>query len=772
MKKINKLLFYIITIGGFILLVYWISDKGKILEPEKFSIVTFPLGQLVQAEETHVLQNLLNNLKHPLSKLVLQIITILVAARLFGMLFLKIGQPMVIGEIVAGIALGPSLLGYLYPSASSFLFPLESLPNLQLLSQIGLILFMFVIGMDIDLSALRNRASDAIIISHASIVIPFAMGMGLAYYMYLQFAPANVPFHSFGLFMGIAMSITAFPVLARIIQERGWTRTHIGTMAITCAAADDITAWCLLAVVIALAQAGSVAGALMTVFIAILYVLFMILVLKPFLQRIGNAYPNREMLGKGSMAFFFLVLFSSSYTTELIGIHALFGAFIAGVAMPSGMDFRKIIIEKIEDVSLVLLLPLFFAYTGLRTQVNLLNEGGLWLSCGMVILIAVTGKFIGSAAVARFVGHNWKDSLSLGALMNTRGLMELIVLNIGYDMGILSPEVFTMFVLMALFTTFMTGPSLGFIGRMFLETKAKQITSRIAETGNKILISFGPALTGVRLLRLAGEISPKSDHQVNITALHLTQGTDMHPIHADSYAQESFRPLLDEAKAAGIKIETRYKVTDDVEHEILETAESQNYDLILIGSGKSIYKGSLLGSLIGIVNILSFRNILQVIKGKSPIIRRDDLIHEKARHLIENAPCTAGVFIDKNFEKAGSIFIPVLNKEDVFLLAFIKKFIKNSDSVIEIFDKEGVLTNNPAVNSEIESMNYHKHNAIRFIGRSEIEQNTFFGKHQLVLVSYNGWKTLVKSHKDWINKTPSSLIIKPGREFMPVPPEF
>jgi nucleotide-binding universal stress UspA family protein len=332
-------------------------------------------------------------------------------------------------------------------------------------------------------------------------------------------------------------------------------------------------------------------------------------------------------------------------------------------------------------------------------------------------------------------------------------------------MGILSPEVFTMFVLMALFTTFMTSPALSLIGRIFPETTVKQITSRIVETGNKILISFGSALTGVRLLRLAGEISPKSEHQVNITALHLTQGTDMHPIHADSYAQESFRPLQDEAEAAGIKIETRYKVTDDVEQEILETAESQNYDLILIGAGKSIYKGSLLGSLIGIVNILSFRNILQLIKGKNPIAKRDDLIHEKARHIIENAPCTAGVFIDKDFKKADSIFIPVLNKNDAFLLTFIKKFIENSGSVIDVFDKDGILANNPTVISEIESMNYLRPNAIRFIGSSEIGQNTSFEKYQLMLVSYDGWETLVKNHKYWISKTPSSLIVKPGKEF-------
>jgi Kef-type K+ transport system membrane component KefB len=766
MKRIKHLLFYIITIGGFVILMYYIASKGKILELDKLSLAISPFARNMQANTVSNFQNLLHNLQSPLAILVLQIITIIFTARIFGMLFVKIGQPMVIGEIVAGIVLGPSLLGNIYPVFSNFLFPAASLSNIQFLSQIGLILFMYVVGMDLDLSVLRKRASDAVVISHASIVIPFALGMGLAYYMYVHFAPPNVPFHSFGLFMAIALSITAFPVLARIIQERGWTRTPMGTMAITCAATDDVTAWCLLAVVISIAKATSIVGALITVGIAIAYVLFMIFILKPFIQRIGNAFPNSETLGKGGIAFFFLVLLVSSYLTELIGIHALFGAFIAGVIMPSDINFRKIIIEKIEDISLVLLLPLFFVYTGLRTQVGLLNEGHLWLMCGVVILVATAGKFIGSAVAAKFVGQSWKDSLTLGALMNTRGLMELVVLNIGFDMGILTPEVFTMMVLMALVTTFMTGPALNFINRIFPDIVIPQIITGIAETGNKILISYGPSLTGVKLLRLAGEMSPKSKNQANITALHLTKGTEVHPIHTDDYALESFQPLMDEAKQAGIRIKARYKVTNNIEQEILKTAKSQDFDIMLIGSGRSIFKGSYLGSFIGTLNAISLKNIFELFKGKNQFMKKDDLIHERARYMVENATCTVGVFIDNNFEKADSIFIPILNRDDAFLLAFIKKFIKNNKAVVDIFDKDGIFTNSPVINSEIENINYHKPDSIRFVSRGEIEDNSFFEKQQLMLVSYEGWKTLVKSYKNWTHKMPSSLIIKPGKELV------
>jgi len=408
-----------------------------------------------------------HNLEHPLAILLAQIITIIVIARFFGWMFKKIGQPSVIGEIIAGIFLGPSVVGMYFPEFSHVLFPTESLGNLQFLSQIGLILFMFVIGMELDLKVLKNKANDAVIISHASIVIPFALGMTLAYYVYYKFAPVGVEFLSFSLFMGIAMSITAFPVLARIVQERGLHKTKLGTIGITCAAADDITAWCLLAAVIAIVKAGSFVSALYVIGLAILYVIMMLFLVKPFLKRVGDLYSNNDNLSKPVVAIFFLTLIISSYCTEVIGIHALFGAFMTGAIMPDIAKFRNIFIDKVEDVALILLLPLFFVFTGLRTQIGLINDPYLWKITGFIILVAVVGKFVGSALAAKFVGQNWKDSLTIGALMNTRGLMELVVLNIGYDLGVLTSEIFTMMVIMALVTTFITGPSLDLINFIF-----------------------------------------------------------------------------------------------------------------------------------------------------------------------------------------------------------------------------------------------------------------------------------------------------------------
>lgn len=280
-NKLKNTIFYFAVTGGFTALIFWIVSKGKLLE----------IGRNIKASVSkesffnQFLESLTHNLSHPLAILLLQIITIIITARLFGWLFRKVGQPSVIGEIIAGIFLGPSVVGMYFPEYSALLFPAASLGNLQFLSQIGLILFMFVIGMELDLKVLKNKANDAVVISHASIIIPFALGIGLSYYIYNQFAPAGVEFLSFSLFMGIAMSITAFPVLARIVQERGIHKTRLGAIVITCAAADDITAWCLLAAVIAIVKAGTFASSLYVILLASVYVLMMLFLVKPFLKK-------------------------------------------------------------------------------------------------------------------------------------------------------------------------------------------------------------------------------------------------------------------------------------------------------------------------------------------------------------------------------------------------------------------------------------------------------------------------------------------------------
>ncbi|MES1181781.1 MAG: cation:proton antiporter [Flavobacterium sp.] len=466
MKKNWNWIFYLLMLIVFGIAIYQVLEKGHLQESNSHAA---PVNQVAKSVSSLQLftESFSSNLEHPLPILLLQIMVIVIVVRIFGFLFNKIGQPVVIGEIVAGIVLGPSILGAFFPGVFNFIFPAASFINLQFLSQVGLMLFMFVIGMELDISLIRKQAQEAVIISHASIVIPYTLGMTLALYLFKQFAPPNISFSSFALFMGIAMSITAFPVLARIIQERNLTRTKLGAMAITCAAADDVTAWCILAALIAIVKAGSSVSTLFTLGLVISYLLIMLFVIQPLIKKLGAIYNRNEVVSKPMMAIVFMILLLSAYSTEVIGIHALFGAFLAGVIMPQGLGFRKVVTDKIEDVSLVLLLPLFFVFTGLRTHIGLLNQGHLWITCGWIILVAIAGKFGGSTLAAKVVGQSWKDSLSIGALMNTRGLMELVVLNIGYDLGILSPEVFTMMVIMALVTTFITSPALNFINWIF-----------------------------------------------------------------------------------------------------------------------------------------------------------------------------------------------------------------------------------------------------------------------------------------------------------------
>ncbi|WP_094167132.1 cation:proton antiporter, partial [Flavobacterium psychrophilum] len=570
MKNLKNAFFYFTVTGVFTALIYWVVGQGKNLEIGRKIISP----SLKHTEWNQFLDSIKHNLHHPLAILLGQIITIIIVARFFGWIFKKIGQPSVIGEIIAGIFLGPSVVGMYFPEFSLALFPTESLGNLQFLSQIGLILFMFVIGMELDLKVLKNKANEAVVISHASIVIPFALGISLAYFVYYRFAPQGVEFLSFSLFMGIAMSITAFPVLARIVQERGIHKTKLGSIVITCAAADDITAWCLLAAVIAIVKAGSFISSLYVIALAVLYVLLMLFIVKPFFKRVGDLYSNNENLSKPVVAIFFLTLILSSYCTEVIGIHALFGAFMTGVIMPDVSKFRNIFIEKVEDVSLILLLPLFFVFTGLRTQIGLINDPYLWKITGYIILVAVIGKFIGSALAAKFVGQNWKDSLTIGALMNTRGLMELVVLNIGYDLGVLNSEIFTMMVIMALVTTFMTGPALDLINYIFKSKGILTPEEDIDTNKYKILVSFGNYEKGKSLLRLANSLIKKQKDVSTITAMHLSVSDEMHGFNLEDYEKEAFIPIIEESKLLNQDINTIYKATVDIETDIAEIANN------------------------------------------------------------------------------------------------------------------------------------------------------------------------------------------------------
>jgi Kef-type K+ transport system membrane component KefB len=390
-----------------------------------------------------------------LKLLFLQMAVILTTVRLTAAAFRFVGQPEVIGEMAAGILLGPSLLGRISPAMMNGLFPAGSLGALYTLSQLGLVLFMFLVGLEVRPESVRGSAKSVIVTSQASILAPFLLGGVLAWSLYPRLGN-GVPRLPFVLFLGAAMGITAFPVLARILADRKLMHTRAGVFAISCAAFDDLAAWCLLAVITAIASPGANQNQLLWRFAALIgYVLAMVFLVRPALRRLLPASANPDLARFAAAMIFLLV---SVWATEALGVHALFGAFMAGIVMPKGGKLQEGLRHRLESVTSVLLLPLFFAYTGLRTSVALLNSVELWLLCGLIIVVAVGSKLLVSGAIVHASGMPWRESLAVGVLVNTRGLVELVILNVGLDLHILSPTLFSMMVIMALSTTLMTAP--------------------------------------------------------------------------------------------------------------------------------------------------------------------------------------------------------------------------------------------------------------------------------------------------------------------------
>jgi len=751
MGKYRNTIFYTIVIIIACFLMYFTLHQGRMLEKDVVDVVSD------KSNWEEFLISFTDNLHHPLALLLFQIVAIVIVARIFGWFFNKIGQPSVIGEIIAGIVLGPSLFGMYFPEASAAIFPVESLGNLNLLSQVGLILFMFVVGMELDLKVLKTKAKEAVVISHSSIVIPFSLGMILAYFMYSTYAPQGVNFLSFALFMGIAMSITAFPVLARIVQEHGIQKTKLGTIVLTAAAADDITAWCILAVVIAIVKAGSVVSALYVIGLSVVYVLVMLKLVRPFLRHIGNLNANNQTLSKPVIAIFLLVLVVSSYTTEVIGIHALFGAFMAGAIMPESHKFRQIFVEKVEDVAVILFLPLFFVFTGLRTQIGLLNDIELWKAAGWIIVVAVTGKFVGSAVAAKYVGQNRKDSLTIGALMNTRGLMELVALNIGFELGVLTPEVFAMMVIMALVTTFMTGPFIDLFNKIF--KNKEEIEVSIDETKFKILFYFEQLTDGKNLLKIANTLTRNKQETSVVTALHMRNTSDVDLLD-DDYEEEVFLPIKEEARSLNQKVINLYKVSTDVDSEIVDVAHKGNYDILLRGLGSSIYDGTILGRLLGFTTrIINPEIIVDKVTGKEKFFEYSPF-DDRTRSVITNSKIPVGIFIDKDLKEVNKIFVPFFHESDKKLIPFILKFIQNNDSQIVIMDIKGHLKNNTFIKEEIRLIEQAKPNHIAVLSDAEIDLN-LIQQQDLILTTVLSWKNMIDKKYKWLKNTTSLLLIKP-----------
>lgn len=583
--------------------------------------------------------------------LLVQIALILGLSRLMGALFARFHQPQVVGEMAAGIMLGPSLLGLITGYAfhrgwvvmdlSDTLFPPETISYLGVLSQVGVILFLFLVGLELDPKLLRNRGHAAVVISHVSIIAPLLLGAGLTLFLYPRLFNDNqqMRFAPVALFMGAAMSITAFPVLARILTERNLTKTKVGAVAITCAAIDDVTAWCMLAFVVGVARAEGLQSAVVTAALSAVYVLVMFFGVRPFVARLRLLYEREGRVSQTVLAIVLLLTLASAWLTERIGIHALFGAFLMGAVMPKDPGFVRGLSEKLEDITVVFLLPIFFAYTGLKTQIGLLNSPEMWGLTLLIVVVACAGKWGGSTLAARACGMTWRESGAIGILMNTRGLMELVILNIGRELGVITPAVFAMMVIMALVTTFMTTPLLRLVlPRRLYETAALGTQAAAAvRRGFSVLIPVAQPRSGAPLLQLASTLIDPGGER-SIYALHLRRAADRDAYHPLSpaeerrpEAEEPLRPLLAHAERHRIPVEAISFSTSDVARAVAEVARDRQASLVLIGFHKPVFGRTMLGGAV--------------------------------HRVLETVETDVAVFVDRGFHGARRILVPYLAGE-------------------------------------------------------------------------------------------------------------
>jgi Kef-type K+ transport system membrane component KefB len=538
--------------------------------------------------------------EHPILLLITQLVVIILASRVMGWLVTLIGQPRVVGEMIAGLMLGPSLLGWLLPDIAGTLFPASSIPTLGLLAQLGVIFFLFVIGLELNPQLLRHRGHIAVVISHASIIAPFLLGGALSLYLYDQVfndAP-SMRFSSVALFMGAAMSITAFPVLARILTERNLHKTRIGAIAITCAAVDDVSAWCLLAFVIGLARAEGMGQAITTTLLAAVFVTAMLFVVRPLLRRVEAYYDRSGQLTTGVLSVLLLVVLGSSLATEAIGIHALFGAFLAGAIMPKGGRFVRDVTRRVEQFTLIVLLPIFFVFTGLKTRIELINSPELWMLTLLIIAVACAGKFGGSTLAAAACGMKWRESSAIGILMNTRGLMELVILSIGRELGVITDAVFAMMVLMALVTTVLTTPVLAWVYPSGL-TRERPQPAASGRGHDSVLIPVSLPRSARALIQLADVITGPANPGRTVVGLHLRRAEEYEAYRsAAGQPAEPTEPLLAlqaSADEIGMDIEPISFVSRDPASAISRIALDHGVSLVLMGFHKPILGTTILG---------------------------------------------------------------------------------------------------------------------------------------------------------------------------------
>ncbi|MBW4511211.1 MAG: cation:proton antiporter [Scytonematopsis contorta HA4267-MV1] len=634
-----------------------------------------------------------------------EVLIVIGLSRIVGLAFKWIKQPLVIGEIVAGIMLGPSLFGLLAPDLAATLFPPMTVPFLNVLSQVGLIFFMFLIGLELNPKYLKGNLDIAILTSHVSILMPFSLGTLLALLLYPLVSNASVPFTAFTLFLGAAMSITAFPVLARIITENNLQNTRLGTLALTCAAVDDVTAWCLLALAIAVAREGSIIGAIPTIIESLVYIGFMVTVGRWFLQRLAVYYRRIGRLNQFVLALIYMGVVASALITELIGIHLIFGAFLLGAIMPKNAALVRELAVKTEDFVLIFLLPIFFAYSGLRTQIGLLNRPELWLLCGAVLSVAIIGKYVGTYVAARFSGISKRESSALGWLMNTRGLTELIVLNIGLELGVISPLLFTMLVIMALVTTFMTSPLLEWTFPKHLikldvvdfdpeEEEDKDKIDR-EKPSYKILVPVSNPSTQKGLMQLASAIAINYQqnaviHPLSLIELDEDYAFESTPDEANrliAQRHDDLEELIFSLQPSTIRpyIHPIVRISNNVARETSEIAVIEQVDLILLGWHRPAFSKNRLGGRVG--------------------------------QILATSPADVAVFIDRGRERLETLLVPYCaNIHDDLAIVLALRLIVNHETCRLVILQ--VVKSNPAKNE----LSYELRNTIEQLPKSVSER--------------------------------------------------
>ncbi len=616
---------------------------------------------------------------HIVILVLVEVLIVIGLSRLVGLAFRSIKQPLVIGEIVAGIMLGPSLFGLVAPHVAVTLFPSETIPFLNVLSQVGLIFFMFLIGLELNPKYLNSQLEVAVLTSHVSILMPFSLGTLLAVLLYPLVSNASVSFTAFALFLAAAMSITAFPVLARIITENNLQGTRLGALALTCAAVDDVTAWCLLAVAIAVARTGDFASAIPTILASVIYVGLMLTLGRWFLQGLAKHYLRAGRLSQLLLAGIYMGVVTSALITELIGIHLIFGAFLLGAAMPKNEDLVRELAVKTEDFVLIFLLPIFFAYSGLRTQIGLINRPELWLLCALVLGVAIAGKYFGTYVAARVSGINKREASALGWLMNTRGLTELIVLNIGLELGVISPLIFTMLVIMVLVTTFMTSPLLEWTYPKKLirldvmepdsegETDTEIDTTAGSETylrPYRILVPVANPSTQKGLVQLAVSIALNYRHPAIVNPLSLIEleedyAFESTPLEADRLIAQR-RQQLEELINTLEPLETRsyvhpiVRISNNVARETARIAALDQVDLILVGWHRPAFSSNRLGGKVG--------------------------------KILTTAPVDVAVFVDRGGDRLESLLVPYSANihDDLALILALRLLINHETCMLQV----------------------------------------------------------------------------------------